>query len=299
MTKKPEVSIIITAWDEPKETKVCIKKFLEQDQLPTFEMFVICPDKETKKVILDYKKKYKQIHHIHQDRKIGKNEMLVQLMNKAKGKVLIFTDGDIYVSKNTVKDIMKAFKNPKIGCVSGRPVSINPRNNMMGYWSHLLVDAGAHNMRKYRAKRGQFVECTGYLFAIRNGILKEIPLDVAEDSIIPALFWAKGYKIGYVSKALAEVEYPTTFKDWISQKTRCAKAHEKVDKYAPVAKMKSFGNELLLGTWWALSYPKNIKEFIWTLMLFPARAYVWVQYFYQIHIKNDHYGETWRKIHAR
>jgi len=299
MVKKPKVSIIITAWDESEATKECIKRFLEQDKLPTFEMFVVCPDKATKKVILDYQKKYKQIYHVHQNRKIGKNEMLIQCMNKAKGEVLIFTDGDIYVSNNTVKDIVKAFKNPKIGCITGRPISSNPKNTMMGYWSHLLLDAGAHNMRKYRAKRGEYIECSGYLFAIRNGVIKDMPLDVAEDSIIPAMFIDKGYKVGYVSKALAAVKFPDNFYDWIRQKTRCAKAHEKINDYVDVPKMKSFSNELFKGAFWALDYPRNLKEFVWTLALFPARAYIWSQYYYQTKIQDSHYGETWKKVHAR
>lgn len=291
------ISIVITAWDEPNATKECIKRFLDQN-LPEFEMFVVCPDDETKNVVLEYKKQYSQIHHVHQPRELGKNVMMNKVMKEAKGDILIFTDGDIFVSENSVSEILKKFEDSKIGCVTGRPVSSNPKDNMAGYWSHLLTDAGAHNIRKEREQKGEFLECTGYLFAIRNGVIKEMPLDVAEDSIIPSMFWEKDYKIGYADKALAYVQFPTNFKDWANQKTRCAKSHEKVGLHIPVKRMKSFKNELIKGPIWALSYPKSAKEFAWTLALFPARLYMWGKYFFETKIMDSHYGDKWKRVQS-
>ena len=258
-------------------------------------MFVVCPDEPTKKVVLEYAKKYPQIYHIHQPRKLGKNVMLNKVINMAKGKILIFTDGDIFVNQNSVSEILKKFDDPKIGCVTGRPISSNSRNTMLGYWAHLLTD-GAHMIRLKREQLNEFIECSGYLFAIRNGVINEIPLDVAEDSIIPAMFWEKGYKIGYANKATALVQFPIKLKEWINQKTRCAKAHEKLDDYTHVKKMKSFRNELMHGTLFALKYPKTLKELIWTLILFPTRIYVWTKYFYDIKIANIHYGDRWSRL---
>ena len=70
------------------------------------------------------------------------------------------------------------FNDKKIGIVSGRPVSDDDKNTMMGYWAHLLLDAGAHNIRKKLFSERKFLECTGYLFAFRKGIIDKIPLEV-------------------------------------------------------------------------------------------------------------------------
>lgn len=52
-------------------------------------------------------------------------------------------------------------------------------------------------------------------------------------------------------------------------KKRNAKKHENL-------KVKSFTNEIIKGTISALSYPKTIKEFYWTILLFFARLTMWV-----------------------
>jgi len=291
------ISIIITAWEEPNSLRECIRRLLIQDIPDKFDIWVTCPDEETKQVVMDYKKEYpKLFNFLHQPRELGKNVMINALTKKAKGDVQIYLDGDIFVEENAVKEIYKKFKNPKVGCVTGRPVSSNPRNTMMGYWSHLLTEAGAHNIRLEKDKKGEFLECSGYLFAIRKGVIDDIPLDVAEDAIIPLMFWKRGYTIAYADKALACVTYPKVFNNWVSQKIRSSKAHEMMGRYAGKKKVitKSFANEVLKGAKWGLSYPRNIKEFFWTGLLFFARLYVWSMYAYETRILNSHYSDKWK-----
>ncbi|MFH1331690.1 MAG: glycosyltransferase [archaeon] len=295
------ISIIITAWEEPKATHKCIRRFLAQDMPDKFEIWVTCPDEETKQVVMDYKKKYKNIHFLDQPREWGKNVMMNILAKKAKGDILIFTDGDIFVGPNSVRELYDKFKDSRVGCVSGRPVSLNPKTNMVGYWSHLLTDAGAHRIRSERYRKGQFLECSGYLFAMRNRVIGDMPTDVGEDAIIPYMFLKKGYKIAYAEKALAYVTYPKNLKDWVNQKVRSSKAHEMLDKYMVHEKelrVKSFSNEAVRGLRWAFLYPKTFREFFWTVFLFPARLYVWSRYTYDTRVLDQHYGDKWKRVQS-
>ena len=68
-------------------------------------------------------KKYPQVKHILDEGK-GKSAALNKILPKLKGDILIFTDGDVYVSKNSVNEILKLFKDKKVGCVTGFPVSL-------------------------------------------------------------------------------------------------------------------------------------------------------------------------------
>lgn len=291
------ISIIITAWEEPNELKKCLSRILDQKIKQKYEIWVTCPDEPTKKVVLNYQKKHpKKIRFLHQPRNKGKNEMINILRKKAKGNILIFTDGDVIFGEDAVNELLKEFENPQIGCVTGRIKSANTKKNIFGYWSHLLTDAGAHNIRKEKVKRRDFIELSAYFMGIRKGIIKDIPLNVAEDAIIAAMFWKKGYSIGYADKAIAFVKYPENLKDWISQKVRTAKAHETLNNYIKVPRMKSFSMEILKGTFWALNYPESLKETLWTLLLFPLRLYSWLNVFYETKVKKRYYGETWNKI---
>lgn len=294
------ISIIITAWEEPEEIKECLRRFTNQKNLyEDWEILITAPDKPTKAEAEKYIKKFpKKIKLYHQPRVKGKNEMLNLLMKEAKGEILIFTDGDIFVNETAVSEIVKVYQDPEIGAATGKILPKNSRKNLMGYWSHFLTYS-ANKMRKEKFQQKQFIECSGYLYSIRNGLINDIPLDVAEDSIMPLIIWKKGYKIAYVENALGYVLYPENMPRWISQKIRCAKAHEKLDNYGgKTIRMKTFKNELLKGIMWTLFYPKNIKEFYYTAILYAMRFYIWTRFFIDTRIKKDHYGETWEKIHG-
>jgi len=293
------ISIVITSYKEPNTIGKAIESFISQNIKEEYELIVSAPDKETLDVVKKYQKRYKQIK-IFKDPGKGKSYALNLLLPKLKGRIIILSDGDVFVSKNSVNELLKFFENPDVGVVTGRPVSLNSKNNVFGYWSHLLCDAGAHLARLKRARKNQFLECSGYLWAFRNKIIKNFPTDIAEDTIVPILFWQRGYKIAYAPKAEVYVKFPTNLHDFVEQKKRTAKSHESLQKYPQlknVPRMKTFKNEILEG-WSAFSYPKNIKELIWTLLLFPLRFYIWLLTFYHIKIKKMHYSDGWKRVES-
>ncbi|MBU4501101.1 MAG: glycosyltransferase [Nanoarchaeota archaeon] len=293
------ISIIITAYNEPETIGTAIESFLKQNIKHKYELIVSCPDKETTEVVKKYMKKNKNIKHF-KDPGQGKMLALNMLFKKAKGKILILTDGDVFVSENSLKAILKSFEDPNVGCLSGRPVSINSKDNMLGYWSHLLTDAGAHRTRMEKAAQKQYFTCSGYLFAFRNNVVKEFPRDIPEDAYIPFLFMEEGYKITYVPEAKVYVKYPTTFKEWVEQKRRIAKAYInykqiKIDN-KPLPLMKSFSKEAIEGPIKAIRYPKNFKEMFWTLTLFGARLYMWLITYYETKIANKQHTDAWKVV---
>jgi len=287
------ISIVITSYKEPGTIGKAIESFLKQNIKGRYELIVSAPDKET----IAAAKKYKKVK-IFNDPGKGKSYALNLLLPKLKGDIIILSDGDVFVSNNSVKEILKLFSDHSVGCVSGRPVSLNPKNNLFGYWSHLLCDAGAHLARLKRWKEGRFLECSGYLWAFRNKVIKTFPKDIAEDTIVPVLFWLKGYKIGYASKAEVYVKFPDNLKDFIEQKVRTAKSHESLKRYGfKVPRMKTFANEIMEG-YRALFYPKNLKEIFWTSLLFPMRLYIWLAVFWHTKIKKHHYKDAWKRVES-
>ena len=293
------ISIIITAYKEPETIGKAIESILNQKIKEKYELIVSCPDKETTQVVKKYMKKNKKIKHF-KDPGQGKMLALNMLFKKTKGNILILTDGDVFVSENSIKEIIKAFKDPKIGCISGRPVSVNSKDNMLGYWSHLLTDAGAHQTRIEKAKQGKYFTCSGYLFAFRSKIITEFPRDVPEDAYIPFLFMKKGYKLGYVPEAKVYVIYPKTFEEWLEQKRRISKAYInyqqiKIDN-EPLPLMKSFSKEAIEGPIKAIRYPKSYKEMFWTITLFGARLYMWLTTYYDTKIANKKHTDAWKVV---
>jgi len=295
------IYIIITSYNEPITTEKTINQILDSNIKEDYKIIVSDPFPEIKDFI---QKKFKDKVEFFLDPGEGKSTALNIIFNNIRSNnpndIIFSTDGDVFLDKNAINEILKQFKDKKVGCVSGRPVSINSRNTMFGYLSHFLFDVGAHQIsRKKNYEKNKFLECSGYLFAFRNNIINEIPIDVAEDSIIPYYFYKKGYKIGYAENAKVYVKNPTNLKDFIKQRKRTADAHTKLTKYAPdFPKVKSFKGEIIeggiKGFFEIFSYPKNLKEFFWTIAIFPIRLYIWLRLFYDLKKKKE-YGDGWRE----
>jgi cellulose synthase/poly-beta-1,6-N-acetylglucosamine synthase-like glycosyltransferase len=204
----------------------------------------------------------------------------------------ILTDGDVYVSKDAINEIIHAFNDPRIGCLTGKPVSLDNKTTKYGYWANMFFD-GIDRVRTNLSSSGSFLECSGYLFAIRKGVIADFPLQTSEDSIIPYLFYKKGYKIGYVPKAQVFVKNPANWEDFVRQKVRNIKAHENLNTIAPdMPRTKSFFNEIRFGLFFALTYPRSCKESIWTIQAMFARLYIYVKAFSAS--KKKGYTDGWR-----
>ncbi len=287
------ISIIVTGYKEEKTVGKCIKSITGQKIKEKYELIVVAPDKETLKAA---KKASRKVIAL-QDKGKGKFDALNLAFRKAKGRILILLDADTFLKPNSINPIIDAFdKDEKVGIISGRPISANSKDNMLGYWSHLLTFA-AHKERLRRRKNKEFIACSGYLLGLRKGIVKKLPSNLlSEDAYMSHFVWSKGYDTEYVPQAKVVVKYPTTFSDWIKQKRRSAGGYPQIRKYFkknPV--MRSFWKELVNGPIYVLTYAKNIKEFIWSLALFPARAYLWLLTAYD-RIKKKKFKEIWQRV---
>ena len=139
------ISIIITAYKEEKTIGKAIQALLDNN-LKNFEILVVAPDTKTLSEIKKFSRKDKRIKDIKDSGK-GKPAALNLVFKKAKGEILVLTDGDVWIEKNAIKYLLEPFSDPKVGAVSGHPISINSRNKIMGFWSHLLTSVA--DKRRY------------------------------------------------------------------------------------------------------------------------------------------------------
>jgi len=167
------ISIIITAFKEPNVDRA-IKAIVEQEIPEDYELIVAAPDEDTRIITEKFAKKYPQVRYFKDPGK-GKSFALNMIFKITKGRIIIITDGDVYFDKGAISEILKPFSNPAVGVVSGRVVSMNSRDEMFGYWSHLLCDAGAHSIRQELHEQEKFIEGSAYLFAFRSGFVSEVP----------------------------------------------------------------------------------------------------------------------------
>jgi len=292
----PSVSILITAFREAATVGPAIEAFLAQ--LPEgAEILAVSPDPETIAVVDAYADQHPAVRHVA-DPQRGKPTALNAGLEVAQGDIVVLSDGDVLVAPDALARLVEPFSDPQVGAVSGRPVSASPRDTPLGYWSHLLVD-GAHHLRLERDQAGQFLFCSGYLFAFRRTLIEHIPEGaLAEDAVISHLIADQGYRIRYAPDARVAVKYPTTYPDWLRQKVRSAGGHDQeYVRHSPL-RMRSARLEMLHGTWFALDYPRNGLEWLWTLLLFAARLHLWLLVFIKVRLLNQTLGDLWLRVES-
>lgn len=290
------IHIIITSYNEPKATVQAIKAFLNQKVKEKFEIIVVDPFPEVEKFIQKNikDKRVKFFLDPGEGKAYALNILFQDYFSENKSDFFILTDGDVTVSRNSLQEIINAFEDKKVGCVTSKVVSVDSKKNKYGFWSHLLFE-GIHEVRKKLSNSNKFFECSGYLFAIRKGILLSFPTKTSEDSIIPYLFWKKNYSIKYLDNVEVYVKNPNNWKDWINQKKRNIKGHENLSKIAPnMPRTKTFFNEIKQGIIFSIFYPKNIKEFFWLFQLYFARLYLYFLAFKELKNKKN-YSDGWRE----
>ena len=253
-------------------------------------IYVVSPNK-------DLKFKDKKVNVI-QDKGEGKPQALNLALKNIKEEIILLTDGDVWLDKNALKEIMKLFEKAgfdKTGLVTGKVISLNNRNTMLGFWSHFLVFA-ANSMREEKNKKGAYFEGTGYLMAVRKSLIGKIPKDIfSEDGYISYMVYTKGYKIRYTDKAKVYVKYPTTISDWLKQKRRSAGGY--TQKYI-IVKTRSFKKEAIGGIKLFFKYPKNLKEYYYLICLFLMRIYLWLVIAMDIRIRKLKFKDIWVRVES-
>ena len=290
-----QVSVIITAFREAESVGEAIEAFL--GQLPDeAELLVVSPDPETTAVADEFAARYPAVRHVA-DPQRGKPTAVNAGLRSSEGDIVVLSDGDVLVAEDALKPLLAPFDQSDVGAVSGHPVSTSPRDTLLGYWSHLLTEAGAHRVRLKRDREDKFLLCSGYLFAFRRELIDEVPEDaLAEDAVISHRIAQQGYRIRYAPESRVFVKYPTTYSDWLRQKVRSAGGYAQDYVRTSPVRMRSAWTEALTGALPALSYARNSRELFWTLLLFAARLHLWLMVLLKVRLLRRPLRKLWQRV---
>jgi cellulose synthase/poly-beta-1,6-N-acetylglucosamine synthase-like glycosyltransferase len=314
MNKK--VSLIVTAWKEDKTIAQCIDSItgVNSGINNNFELILACPDDATYNAALEEVKKLKieDKFVFVKDPGKGKPAALNMILQKATGDILIFTDGDVYFKEGSVAKLVSHFENDNsLKAVTGRPVSNDERNNMMGYFGHLLSDAAHHKRTidltenpqgkgRTFVKKRNFFTVSGYIYAISKFHI-EFPSDcLVDDGFLSYVLHNDGGKIEYEPEAIAYVKYPKNLADYFKQKKRSTGGFLQLWEYGvvrPETKTRSFWRELEY-FWFPIAYAKNLRELFWSFLLYPIRLWLWVMIYFERKVLKKDFVKTWTRIES-
>ncbi len=217
---EPEVTLFVSAFNEKDylEQKVKNSKSLNYPQDKVTQIWVTDGSDDGTPDLL---KKFDGVEVHHKDERAGKIAAMNRGMAFVKTPIVIFSDANTDLGKDSIREIVRLFRNPIVGCVSGeKRIYSKDADSAAGagegmYWKY------ESQLKKWDAELYSVVGAAGELFAIRTALWQEVEKDTLLDDFMISLRVAmSGYTIQYNPEAYAIETASANVKEELKRKVR-------------------------------------------------------------------------------
>lgn len=217
---QPEVTLFIAAYNEKDFIDRKIKNSFSLDYPPS-KLHFLCVTDGSDDGTPDIIKKYKNVQVLHESERNGKIGAINRGMQYVSTPIVVFSDCNTILPANAIKDIVKQFSVPNVGCVAGekritshkKDVAVNAGEGF--YWKYESL------LKKLESHVYSAMGAVGELFAIRKELFKNVEKDtLLDDFMISMRIALQGYKISYTPHAYAIENASVNAKEELKRKIR-------------------------------------------------------------------------------
>jgi len=220
---EPDITLFVAAYNEKDYVDAKVKNSFEM-KYPKEKIHQVWVTDGSDDGTPDILRKYNDqgIEVYHEDTRGGKIGAMNRGMQFIKTPIVIFSDGNTMLGKESVQRIVDMFKDPKVGCVSGeKRIFSKDTDAAVGsegiYWKY------ESKLKKWDAELYSVVGAAGELFAVRTELFQEVEKDTLLDDFIISLRIAmKGYTIQYDPEAYAIESASANVQEELKRKIRIA-----------------------------------------------------------------------------
>lgn len=217
---EPEVTLFITAYNEKDYVASKMKNTLELEypkEKLNIVWFTDGSDDGTPELLYNYPNT--TVHHLDaRNGKIGAMNRGIEFVNTP---IVVFSDANTMLGKESIKRIVRLFGNEKVGCVSGEKRIFNQDSDVASAAGEGLYWKYESALKKWDAELYSVVGAAGELFAIRTNLYRHVEKDTLLDDFIISLRVAQeGYTIQYDPEAFAIEKASANVKEELKRKIR-------------------------------------------------------------------------------
>lgn len=219
-TYEPEVTLFIAAYNEKDYVEAKMQNSLALEY-PKEKLNIIWVTDGSDDGTPDLLKNYPNttVHHLNE--RNGKIGAMNRGMAFVKTPVVIFSDANTNLGKESIRRIVNLFGDTKVGCVSGEKRIIDKESDVASgagegiYWKYESA------LKKWDAELYSVVGAAGELFAIRTALYRHVEKDtILDDFIISLRVAQEGYTIQYDPEAYAIETASANVKEELKRKIR-------------------------------------------------------------------------------
>lgn len=158
---------------------------------------------------------------ILEETRTGKSSAVNLLYKNAKGSILLFVDSDIDWQRGSLIKLITPFYNEfDVAICAGRIMPDNLESKIIDQMSEISFRYW-HQLRLKQDRENRLWSISGQIYAIRKDLFTEIPNAIVnEDAYVGSSVKHRGFRIKYVPDACVLIDYPRTWRQFLTQKIR-------------------------------------------------------------------------------
>lgn len=171
----------------------------------------------------DLLRKYDQLEVHHLPERRGKMHAMNRGVKFVKAPIIIFSDTNTILGKQSIREIVAKFRNPQTGCVAGEKRIVEKDTDSAAGAGEGLYWKFESWIKRMDSELNSAVGAVGELFAIRTSLFEDVEEDTLLDDFMISLRIAqKGFNIAYTPNAYAEETASLNVKEELKRKIRIA-----------------------------------------------------------------------------
>ncbi len=194
----PYISLLIAAYNEQDVIEEKIRSiFSTTYPASKFEVLVGSDASidDTNKILEDLSSKYYNLKVYPFNQRRGKGNVVNELYEKARGSILVFTDANVMLDESTLFELVKYFKDGRIGLVDSQMKNTNMHPNGISYQEKAYIAREVQIKHFESILWGTMMGPFGGCFAVRKEFYEPVPKNfLVDDFYINMKVLEKGYK---------------------------------------------------------------------------------------------------------
>lgn len=183
----------------------------------------------TDDIVKSFQDKDTRVKLINQVSRRGKSRAQNIILKEAEGDVIAFLSADTDPAKGSIATLVDAIRGDVCG-VDSKVLLLNESRGLANFISRFTWELHNRTMM-HENERGRLSHLAGDMFAIKRGVVTQIPPDVInDDAYMGMVIHLRGHKIQYVSQAVCHIFGPRTIRDYVNQRRRVLFGHRQLTR---------------------------------------------------------------------
>lgn len=203
---EPNVTILITAYNEEKDISAKIENTLQIDYPPEKLEILVASDgstDETDKIVQKFSDQGVKL--FHQKGRVGKTVTQNNAIEQASGEIILFSDATTMYQRDVLRIMLPNLADETVGCVAGKLIYVDSSESGVGqgaksYWNYETF------IKESESRACSLIGASGCLYAVRKSDYKPMYPEACSDFLIATILYEQGLRTVFEPEAICVEE---------------------------------------------------------------------------------------------